>query len=289
MLFFSVIVPCFNAEKTLRSCLNSILTQTYNDFEVVVINDGSTDNSKAILDEFVKKDQRVRAYHFHNAGVAISRTRGTNLAEGDYVIFVDSDDTIASNLLATLAITIGNNRYPDIVRYQVNLVNDVKRKDHQRYNYLDEVNAVMSGMDALKQWSKPRKKYAVYWLFAFKKNIFYKFSIAGSELRCYEDVALIPILIASARSVICIDFLGYNYTCNNSTSLTNAASTEAERSRAIDFLHACEYAIANFVKLDNVTAKDIAFFTQDYMRRLRGKFDSLPEDLKTELAPLYKL
>ncbi len=289
MLFFSVIVPCFNAEKTLRSCLNSILTQTYNDFEVVVINDGSTDNSKAILDEFVKKNQRVHAYHFHNAGVAISRTRGTNLAEGDYVIFVDSDDTIAPNLLATLAITIVNNRYPDIVRYQVNLVNDVKRKDHQRYNYLDEVNAVMSGMDALKQWSKPRKKYAVYWLFAFKKNIFYKFSIAGSELRCYEDVALIPILIASARSVICIDFLGYNYTCNNSTSLTNAASTEAERSRAIEFLHACEYAIANFVKLDNVTAKDIAFFTQDYMRRLRGKFDSLPEDLKTELAPLYKL
>lgn len=289
MLFFSVIVPCFNAEKTLRSCLNSILTQTYNDFEVVVINDGSTDNSQAILDEFVKKDQRVHAYHFHNAGVAISRTRGTNLAEGDYVIFVDSDDTIAPNLLATLALTIANNRYPDIVRYQVNLVNDVKRKDHQRYNYLDEVNAVMSGMDALKQWSKPRKKYAVYWLFAFKKNIFYKFSIAGSELRCYEDVALIPILIASARSVICIDFLGYNYTCNNSTSLTNAASTEAERSRAIDFLHACEYAIANFVKLDNVTAKDIAFFTQDYMRRLRGKFDSLPEDLKTELAPLYKL
>lgn len=289
MLFFSVIVPCFNAEKTLRSCLNSILTQTYNVFEVVVINDGSTDNSKAILDEFVKKDQRVHAYHFHNAGVAISRTRGTNLAEGDYVIFVDSDDTIAPNLLATLAIAIVNNRYPDIVRYQVNLVNDVKRKDHQRYNYLDEVNAVMSGMDTLKQWSKPRKKYAVYWLFAFKKNIFYKFSIAGSELRCYEDVALIPILIASARSVICIDFLGYNYTCNNSTSLTTAASTEAERSRAIDFLHACEYAIANFLKLDNVTAKDIAFFTQDYMRRLRGKFDSLPEDLKTELAPLYKL
>lgn len=289
MLFFSVIVPCFNAEKTLRGCLNSILTQTYNDFEVVVINDGSTDKSKAILDEFVKKDQRVHAYHFRNAGVAISRTRGTNLAEGDYVIFVDSDDTINPNLLATLETTIINNNHPDIVRYQVNLVNDVKRKDHQRYNYLDEANAVMSGMDALKQWSKPRKKYAVYWLFAFKKNIFYKFSIAGSELHCYEDVALIPILIASARSVICIDFIGYNYTCNNSTSLTNAASTEAERSRAIDFLHACDYAIANFVKLDNVTAKDIAFFTQDYMRRLRGKFDSLPEDLKTELAPLYKL
>ena len=212
MLFFSVIVPCFNAEKTLRGCLNSILTQTYNDFEVVVINDGSTDKSKAILDEFVKKDQRVHAYHFRNAGVAISRTRGTNLAEGDYVIFVDSDDTINPNLLATLKTTIINNNRPDIVRYQVNLVNDVKRKDHQRYNYLDEANAVMSGMDALKQWSKPRKKYAVYWLFAFKKNIFYKFSIAGSELHCYEDVALIPILIASARSVICIDFIGYNYT-----------------------------------------------------------------------------
>lgn len=121
MLFFSVIVPCFNAEKTLRGCLNSILTQTYNNFEVVVINDGSTDKSKAILDEFVKKDQRVHAYHFRNAGVAISRTRGTSFAEGDYVIFVDSDDTIDPNLLATLETTIINNHHPDIVRYQVNL------------------------------------------------------------------------------------------------------------------------------------------------------------------------
>lgn len=288
MLHFSVIVTCYNAEGSIRDCINSILAQTYESFEVIVINDGSTDNSKAILDEYVKKDPRIHAYHFENSGVAIARTRGSNLSQGDYVIFVDSDDTINPNLLATLKSTIVANKNPDIIRYQVNLVGDDEHKDHQRYNWFKEAGTMLSGMDALMLWSKPGKKYAVYWLFAFKRRIFFKFPIASSELLCYEDVALIPILIASANTVVCIDYLGYNYTCNNSTSLTNVASIEAERARAIAFWYACDYAITNFVKLDNVTGRDIAFFTEDYLRRLKGKYNSLPESLKKELKSLYQ-
>lgn len=289
MLKFSVIVPCYNAEGPIRTCLNSILAQTYENFEVIVINDGSTDNSKAILDEYEEKDSRVHAYHFENSGVAITRTRGTTLAQGDYVIFVDSDDTINPKLLEALGNTIITNKNPDIVRYQVNLVGDDESKDHQRYNWLEEAGTMLSGMDALMLWSKPGKKYAVYWLFAFKREIFFKFQIAASNLRCYEDVALIPILIASSQSVICIDYIGYNYICNNSTSLTNIASMEAERERAIAFWYACDYAITNFVKLDNISGRDIAFFTQDYMRRLKKKYDSLPESLKKEFKPLYQI
>lgn len=289
MLQFSVIVPCYNAEGSIRDCINSILAQTYGNFEIIVINDGSTDNSQVILDEYVKKDPRIHAYHFENSGVAISRTRGTNLSQGDYVIFVDSDDTIDSNLLATLKTTIVANKKPDIIRYQANLIGDDEHKDHQRYNWFKETGTILSGMDALMLWSKPGKKYAVYWLFAFKRGIFFKFPIAPNELRCYEDVALIPILIASAKTVICIDYLGYNYTCNNSTSLTNNASIESERARAIAFWYACDYAITNFVKLNNITGRDIALFTEDYLRRLKGKYDSLPESLKTELKSLYRL
>lgn len=287
-MLFSIIVPCYNAKPFLRNCLNSILAQQFDDFEVIVIDDGSTDGSDVILDEYAEKHSNIHVYHFSNAGVSSARRRGISLASGEYFIFVDSDDSINPNLLLNLYITIFNHDKPDLIRYQANLVNDVKTKNHQRYNFCEFVNTPLDGMEALKIWSRPRKKYAVYWLYAFRKIVFSRvlFSV---DLKCYEDVALIPILIATASNVICIDYVGYNYTCNNPESLTNIRTLDAERSRALDFLHAYEYAISNFMKLDNVSAMDIAFFTQDYSRRLRGKFDSLPAKLKSELAPFFKL
>lgn len=227
-------------------------------------------------------------YHFPNAGVSYSRRRGITLATGNYLIFVDSDDTINIDLLYELSLVIKTQGFPDIIRYQVNLVGDAEHKDHQRYNFLEVLNVPMSGLETLKQWSIVGKKYSVYWLFAFKKSVFSTvlFSI---DLKCYEDVALIPILIASSNKVLTIDYVGYNYTCNNWNSLTNVKSLDAERSRALDFLSAYKYAIENFSKLDNVSSLDIAFFYQDYTRRLRGKYNSLPEELKYELADVFKL
>ena len=154
---------------------------------------------------------------------------------------MDSDDTINIDLLYELSLVIKTQGFPDIIRYQVNLVGDAEHKDHQRYNFLEVLNVPMSGLETLKQWSIVGKKYSVYWLFAFKKSVFSTvlFSI---DLKCYEDVALIPILIASSNKVLTIDYVGYNYTCNNWNSLTNVKSLDAERSRALDFLSAYKYA-----------------------------------------------
>ena len=143
-------------------------------------------------------------------------------------------------------------------------------------------------MDFLKQWSITGKKYAVYWLFAFKKTVFSNV-LFTVNLRCYEDVALIPVLIASSNKVVTIDYVGYNYTCNNLNSLTNIRSLDAERARALDFVEAYKYAIENFSKLSNVSKLDIAFFYADYAKRLRGKFESLPTTLKVELADKFQL
>lgn len=285
---FSVVVPCFNAKQTIRECLRSILSQTYRDFEVVVIDDGSDDGTAEILDEYSAVYRDVHIYHFANSGVSISRRRGIALASGEYIVFVDADDTVNSDLLDELRSAVMDHDFPDIIRYQANLVNDQEHKDHQRYNFTDSLNTPMSGIAALHQWSTPGKKYAVYWLFAFKWIIFTKV-IFGTNLRCYEDVALIPVLVATSKKVVTIGYVGYNYTYNNATSLTNIQSIEAERSRALDFLSAYRYAIENFIKLDCVTSYDIAFFVHDYCNRLRGKFESLPESLKSELAEQFRL
>ena len=101
-MLFSIVIPVYNSEKYLRNCIGSCLAQTFSDFEVVVINDGSKDASKDILTEYTKKTDKIHVYHFENAGVSVSRRRGISLANGKYIIFVDSDDTISPNLLENL-------------------------------------------------------------------------------------------------------------------------------------------------------------------------------------------
>lgn len=278
-MLFSFVVPVFNAKTFIRKCLDSILAQSFKDFEIVIIDDGSTDGTSEILDEYAAKNNWINVYHFANAGVSIARRRGIILANGEYIIFVDSDDTVNPDLLKNLSKAIIDYDHPDLLRIQANLVNDSPSKDSERYNFKSNIGVPMSGIEAMKMWSVPNKKYAVYWLFAFKVTIFSKVLFVTS-LRCYEDVALIPVLVSAAEKVVVIDYVGYNYTCNNESSLTNIRSLEAEISRANDFYSAFLYAIENFTKLDNVTSLDIAFFVADFTRRLRGKYDSLPEELK---------
>lgn len=88
----SVIVPVYNAEKYLRRCIDSVLAQTYTDFELLLIDDGSKDKSGEICDEYAIKDNRVRVVHKDNTGVSDTRNRGMDMAQGDYLMFLDADD-----------------------------------------------------------------------------------------------------------------------------------------------------------------------------------------------------
>lgn len=144
----------------------------------------------------------------------------------------------------------------------------------------------MSGMDALKLWSKPGKKYALYWLFCFKKSVFAELLFLP-QLRCHEDLALIPILIAKATTVIGIDYVGYNYTYVSESSITNKTDIASERWRAMDFLSAYNYAIENFLKIDNIKPNDVSFFLKDFDARKEDKFNSLSAQLKEELYDLF--
>ena len=90
----SVIVPVYKAEDVLIKCVESILTQTYKNLEVILVDDGSPDHSGAICDQYVKKDNRVKVIHKKNGGVSSARNCGLDVATGDYCTFVDSDDYI---------------------------------------------------------------------------------------------------------------------------------------------------------------------------------------------------
>lgn len=92
MPFFSIIIPVFNKEKYLDKCIQSIVSQTFTDWEIILINDGSSDNSPSICEQWSKKDKRIKTIHQHNMGVSAARNKGILIAEGQYIQFTDADD-----------------------------------------------------------------------------------------------------------------------------------------------------------------------------------------------------
>lgn len=99
---FSVLIPVYNVEKFIEECLDSVLSQTFTDFEMILVDDGSTDSSGEICDSYALKDERIRVIHKENQGLISARRVGIREAKGDFCVFVDSDDKVKPELLSTL-------------------------------------------------------------------------------------------------------------------------------------------------------------------------------------------
>ncbi len=100
---FSIIIPAYNADKTLNRCFDSILAQTFKDFEVIVVNDGSKDKTKQIIDHYADTDSRISAIHKPNGGVSSARNEGLSYASGEYIVFIDADDYIDKDYLESFS------------------------------------------------------------------------------------------------------------------------------------------------------------------------------------------
>lgn len=111
---FSILIPVYNVEKYLPECIESVLNQTYQNFEIILVDDGSTDNSGKLCDEYEKKDSRIRVYHKVNGGQLHTREYAVKRASGDWYVFLDSDDSLQPNALETI--------YNKILQYDCDLV-----------------------------------------------------------------------------------------------------------------------------------------------------------------------
>jgi glycosyltransferase involved in cell wall biosynthesis len=101
-MFLSIIIPVYNVEKYVRQCLDSVVTQSFKDVEIIVVNDGSTDKSGEICEEYAAVDPRIRVIHQQNVGMSVARNAGLDVATGDYIWFIDSDDWIVPNAFELL-------------------------------------------------------------------------------------------------------------------------------------------------------------------------------------------
>lgn len=132
MPFFSIIMPAFNAEKHLEEAIDSVVKQSFPDFELIVVNDGSCDHTKDICQRWMKKDARVQFIDKMNAGVAAARNDALDVAKGVFIMFVDSDDVIYPHSLQTLYEVLSKTPY-DYLRFEYQTIDEVGKNLYPNY------------------------------------------------------------------------------------------------------------------------------------------------------------
>ena len=131
MILYSIIIAVYNVEKYLEECLDSILAQSYSNWEVILVDDGSTDDgSGKICDAYAQKDERFQVFHRKNEGSLMARRYGLSKSRGDYLLFIDSDDYIHKDLLKSVDKIIAQTQ-SDLVIYRFKWVNKVKEVDSE--------------------------------------------------------------------------------------------------------------------------------------------------------------
>ncbi len=207
----SIIIPVYNAEKYISSCIDSILNQTIDNFEIILINDGSTDNSLSILNDYKNKDIRVVVIDKVNEGVSIARNVGIKHSKGKYITFIDSDDFLEPNALETmLNLMIQFNS--DIVRTNYNRIDThatyiAKTYKNNELLVLNRNNRKILYDDIINQ------KIGCYlWLLLIKKDLLIKNNITFNELLfVHQDIDYYINLVKHAKSIYFSDAITYNY------------------------------------------------------------------------------
>lgn len=213
---FSIIIPVYNVEKYLTSCLSSIRNQTYEDFEVIIVNDGTLDNSQNIIDDFTKKDKRFKSYIKKNGGQSSARNYGVTKSNGEYIIFVDSDDTIEDKLLEEINNLIIKNPGIDLVRFQIKKIEVDNQISH---TLRGSVFSQVTGEEAFSNFLHD-ELFDSPCLYAYKTSFYKDNKFKFTEGRIHEDFGLIPYVILKAKTVIATDYCGYNYLIRNNSVMT---------------------------------------------------------------------
>ena len=161
-----VIVPVYKVEKYIAECIESILAQTYTNFRLILVDDGSPDDAGRICDEYAKKDKRITVIHQENAGVTRARACGVEEAKDcEWITFVDGDDTLPIDALTRLMALV-NSEADIILGYRTEINNGIERAvlnniGSGRYNSIDYINAMLIDDCAIGPWAKIIKRIAL--------------------------------------------------------------------------------------------------------------------------------
>ena len=208
----SIIIPVYNVEKYLIRCIDSILMQTYTEFELLLVNDGSSDNSGTICDKYLEKDSRVRVFHKENGGVSSARNFGLNNAKGEWILFVDSDDYVDDNYIESYIKDITN--HDRLIIQGCTCVNDT---DNTILNilkypdsvYCDNIVKFINDHEIFKHGSPYGKLYSNKIIQSNKIRF-------NNEIHNYEDLIFLLDYMQYITEIKLNSNIGYKYVVSSS-------------------------------------------------------------------------
>ena len=215
----SVIIPVYKVEKYLDRCVESVVNQTYQNLEIILVDDGSPDNCPQMCDLWAKKDSRIKVIHQDNAGASIARNAGLEYSCGDYIAFVDSDDYLDINFF-TYLMNREDETDADLVickNYEVNEAGCITK-------YLSEYDDVKNGDDCILGILKNGYGHTVLWNKLYKRHLWQ--NIRFRCLRKYEDEDVLTNVYDGVKSVAVVDEYLYYYYQNSESTMHAAKSTD---------------------------------------------------------------
>lgn len=285
----SIIIPIYNAEKYIEKCINSILMQTFQDFEIILVNDGSTDDSKLICDNYVEKDCRIRLINKKNGGAASARNLGIEHSNGKYISFIDIDDYIAHNMYEVL--------YRNAIKYSSDLVicEFISINEDEIYEFKNETNnskeIKLSNKEALSQLYKEKEvTFVVPWNKLYKSELFKE--LRYEEGRICEDEFIIHQLLFLSKNIVYISDVMYGYVQSKNSVMRSKFSI-----KRIDGLYALKDRI-NFFEKNKL--KDLSYKAQeryvgiffDLYYKVKNEVedsDNILKDMKKQFVEIYYL
>ncbi len=210
----SVIIPVYNKEKHIKKCIDSVLNQSYQNFEIILVDDGSFDNSGKILDDYLKKDERIKVFHIENGGVLAARNFGVKKSNGEFISFIDADDTVEPEYLEKLLDILLVNKCDISQCNYSNVLEDIKTPVSNSGEIL------IQNSDEAIEYLLLGKKYVVgLWPKLYKRELFYNIS-EYRDIKVHEDYIVNFSAFQNAKKTAFIDLPLYNY-YNNEDSVTH--------------------------------------------------------------------
>jgi len=208
----SIIIPVYNGEEFLKRCLDSIIVQTYENWELIIVNDGSTDKTKDIIEEYIKKDKRIVVINKDNSGVSDSRNVGIDYSTGDYITFVDADDFLEENMLLSIIELLNKEKY-DVIRYNYfkSYSNNKETKNIYDKNITNRVLEKKEINDKIIPDILYGKMPAYVWLLVINRNIIDKMLKFNTSLDLMEDTVFYINLLMNINNMFIYDMCLYHY------------------------------------------------------------------------------
>lgn len=212
----SIILPVYNVERYLEACLNSIVAQSFTDWECICVNDGSTDESEKILQAYTKDDARFKVITQENKGLAATRMVGFSKAMGEYVLFIDSDDYIDKNACSRLLYLMESTRV-DVLGFSYKTVPNGKTS-----SYSMRTGEILTPQQLLQSTKQPQSSddLCFVWRYMVQREFLQRNQIAfNPQVRFAEDMIFVMEMFAHARTIYLTGEALYNYRTDNQYSI----------------------------------------------------------------------